>query len=227
MYFFIVSGIIVIVLAQHVRCFCPADSQSMPFEVVSLYLQFSLSTAALDVLHRTRSSANSMARGDCVSFSEASTSMMMMKWRGLLLISDAGPRSHQNTLYFLPLSLPGFDSPQPSGTLVFRRLHHISSLGNRSYAFSRSTKSTLSSFSLFRYFSCSILNAKIGSVVDLPGLNPNFFCNHSCLSQSGFYQSFPWLHIMAHQFDNSVVVAIQYITHAFEYRYHHAISPVI
>ena len=29
-----------------------------------------------------------------------------------------------------------------------------------------------------RYFSCIILNAKIGSVVDLPGMNPNWFlCN--------------------------------------------------
>ena len=33
--------------------------------------------------------------------------------------------------------------------------------------------------------------------------------------------------IMAHQFDTSVVVAFQYITLAFEYRYHSALSPVI
>ena len=32
---------------------------------------------------------------------------------------------------------------------------------------------------------------------------------------------------MAHQFDTSVVVAFHYITLAFEYRYHPALSPVI
>ena len=37
-----VSGIVVIVIARHVHCFCPADSQSMFFEFVSPYLQFSL-----------------------------------------------------------------------------------------------------------------------------------------------------------------------------------------
>ena len=42
LYLFIVSGIVVIVIARHVCCFCPADSQSMPFELVSLYLQLSL-----------------------------------------------------------------------------------------------------------------------------------------------------------------------------------------
>ena len=41
-YFFEMSGIIVIVIARHVRCFCPADSQSMSFELVSPYIQFSL-----------------------------------------------------------------------------------------------------------------------------------------------------------------------------------------
>ena len=61
-----------------------------------------------------------------------------------------------------------------SETLFFRRLHHISSLGTRSYAFSRSTKTMWSSLFFSLYFSCSILNANIGSVVDLPGLNPNW-----------------------------------------------------
>ena len=56
----------------------------MSFEVVSPYLQCSLSTAALDVSHRTMSSANSMAHGGSVSISEASTSVMMMKSRGLI-----------------------------------------------------------------------------------------------------------------------------------------------
>ena len=41
-YFFVISGIVVIVIARHVRCVCPADSQSMSFELVSPYLQFSL-----------------------------------------------------------------------------------------------------------------------------------------------------------------------------------------
>ena len=37
-----------------------------------------------------------------------------------------------------------------------------------------STKTTWSSLFLSLYFSCSILNANIGSVVNLPGLNPNW-----------------------------------------------------
>ena len=84
MNFFIVSGIVVIVIARHVRCFCPADSQSMSFKLVSPYLQFPFSTAAIEVSHRTRSSANSMAQGGSLSISEASTSMMMMKIRELI-----------------------------------------------------------------------------------------------------------------------------------------------
>ena len=43
-----------------------------------------LSTAALEVSHRTRSSANSMAQGGSLSISQASTSMMMMRSRGLI-----------------------------------------------------------------------------------------------------------------------------------------------
>ena len=50
----------------------------------SRHISSSLSNAALDVSHRTRSSANSMAQGGSVSISEASTSMMMMKSRGLI-----------------------------------------------------------------------------------------------------------------------------------------------
>ena len=50
----------------------------------SRHISSSLSTAALDVSHRTRSSANSMAQGGSVSISEASTSMMMMKRRWLI-----------------------------------------------------------------------------------------------------------------------------------------------
>ena len=50
----------------------------------SRHISSSLSTAALDVSHRTRSAANSMAQGGSPSISEASTSimMMMMKSRG-------------------------------------------------------------------------------------------------------------------------------------------------
>ena len=49
-----------------------------------LHISSSLSTAALEVSHRTRSSANSMAQGGSLSISEASTSIMMMKSRGLI-----------------------------------------------------------------------------------------------------------------------------------------------
>ena len=44
----------------------------------------SLSTASWEVSHRTRSSANNMAQGGSLSISKASTSMMMMKSRGLI-----------------------------------------------------------------------------------------------------------------------------------------------
>ena len=66
--------------------FCPADPQSMRFELVFSYLQFSLSTASLDVSHMTRSRANIMAQGGYVSISERSTSMMIMKIRGLIVV---------------------------------------------------------------------------------------------------------------------------------------------
>ena len=42
------------VIARHVLYFCPADSQSMSFDLVSPYPQFPVSTAAVDVSHRTR-----------------------------------------------------------------------------------------------------------------------------------------------------------------------------
>ena len=50
----------------------------------SRHISSSLSTAALEVSHMTKSSANSMAQGGSLSISEASTSMMMMKSRGLI-----------------------------------------------------------------------------------------------------------------------------------------------
>ena len=51
----------------------------------SRHISSTLSTAALEVSHRTRSSANSMAQRGSLSISEATTSMMMMmKSRGLI-----------------------------------------------------------------------------------------------------------------------------------------------
>ena len=50
----------------------------------SRHISSSLSTAALHVSYSSRSSANSMAEGGSVSISEASTSVVMMKMRGLI-----------------------------------------------------------------------------------------------------------------------------------------------
>ena len=74
-----------------------------------------------------------------------------------------------------------------SGTLFFRRLNHISTLGTRSYAFSRSTKTMWISLIFSLYLSCSILNANIGSVVDFPGLNPNWLSVILVISHSLAY----------------------------------------
>ena len=90
-------------------CHCPCTAFTLFVRLTvspclsnwSRHISSSFSTAVLDVSHSTWSSANSMAEWDSVVISEGSTSMMMMKRSGSI---DAGPLSHQNTLYFLPLS---------------------------------------------------------------------------------------------------------------------------
>ena len=149
----------------------------------SRHISSSLSTAALDVSHRTSSSANSMAQGGSVSISEESTSIMIMKSRGLIADPWCSPTFTLKYSVFPSLVVTWVWQSSyiswmilmyASGNLLFRRLHHISSLGTRSYAFSRSMKTMWSYLFISLYFSCSILNANIGSVIDLPGLNTNW-----------------------------------------------------
>ena len=52
--------------------------------------------------------------------------------------------------------------------------HHIKSLGTLSYDFSKSTHTIYRYFPFSLFFSCSMRKANIGSVVDLPFLNPNW-----------------------------------------------------
>ena len=119
------------------------------FRIGFAIISSSLSTAALEVSHRTRSSANSMAQGGSLSISEASTSMMVMKSRGLIADPWCSPTFTLKYSVFpsLVVTLVSQSSyiswmilMYASGTLFFRRLHHINSLGTLSYAFSRSTK---------------------------------------------------------------------------------------
>ena len=119
-------------------------------------------SAVLEVSHRTRSSANSMAQGGSLSISEASTSMMMMKSRGLIADPCCSPTctlkySVLPSLVVTCVSQTSYISwmilMYASGTLFFCRLHHISSLGTRSYAFSRSTKTMWSSLFFSRCIS--------------------------------------------------------------------------
>ena len=70
----------------------------------------------------------------------------------------------------------------------------------------KSTKTKWSSLFFSVYSSCSIASTKIGSVVDLPGLNPiEFSPIHS--SQPGFNHPLPKLHSM-----DSIVVAFRVTT---------------
>ncbi|KAG2582845.1 hypothetical protein PVAP13_6KG182506 [Panicum virgatum] len=60
------------------------------------------------------------------------------------------------------------------GTLCFSKTHRMTFLGTLSYAFSRSIKTMCKSFcSLYLPINCRI--KKIASMVDLPGMNPNWF----------------------------------------------------
>ena len=62
-----------------------------------------------------------------------------------------------------------------SGTPFLPKHHQIRSLGILSNAFSRSTKTMCKSFFFSLHLSCSCCNAKTGSVVDIPGLKPNWY----------------------------------------------------
>ncbi|PUZ57818.1 hypothetical protein GQ55_5G459600 [Panicum hallii var. hallii] len=61
------------------------------------------------------------------------------------------------------------------GTLCFSKAHHMTSLGTLSYAFSRSIKTMCKSFFSSLYLSINYRTKKIASMVDLPGMNPNWF----------------------------------------------------
>ncbi|PVH32561.1 hypothetical protein PAHAL_9G429100 [Panicum hallii] len=61
------------------------------------------------------------------------------------------------------------------GTLCFSKAHHMTSLGTLSYAFSRSIKTMCKSFFCSLYLSINCRTKKIASMVDLPGMNPNWF----------------------------------------------------
>ena len=61
-----------------------------------------------------------------------------------------------------------------SGTPFFLKHHEIRYLGILSNAFSRSTKTMCKSLFFSLHCSCSCRNAKTGSVVDIPGLKPNW-----------------------------------------------------
>ncbi|KAG2616829.1 hypothetical protein PVAP13_3NG177112 [Panicum virgatum] len=61
------------------------------------------------------------------------------------------------------------------GTLCFSKAHHMTFLGTLSYAFSRSITTMCKSFFCSLYLSINCRIRKIASMVDLPGMNPNWF----------------------------------------------------
>jgi hypothetical protein len=60
-------------------------------------------------------------------------------------------------------------------TLCFCKAHHMTFLVTLSYVFSRSIKIICMSFFYSLHLSISCLIKKIASIVDLPGMNPNWF----------------------------------------------------
>ena len=180
---YVIVGLIPVSYTLSFRLMCTCLSHSRPVSCLH-FIKASLTRLLKPPSsHMTRSSANGMAQGGSVSISEASTSMMMMKSRGLIANPWCSPTFTLKYSVFPSLVVTRVWQSSyiswmilmyASGTLFFRRLHHISSLCTRSYAFSRSTKTMWNSLFFSLYFSCCILNANIGSVVDLPGLNPNW-----------------------------------------------------
>ena len=178
------SGIVVIVIARHVRCFCPADSQSMSYELVSPYLQLSLSLLLLYKFRIGLGRLQTAWPNDVLCrFRKRAHPWWWWRVGGWLLIRGAVPKftlkySAWPSLIVTCVSQYSYISwmilMYVSGTIFFRRLHHISSMSARSYAFSSSTKTMWSYLFFSLYFSCIILNANIGSLVDLPGLIPNW-----------------------------------------------------
>ena len=61
------------------------------------------------------------------------------------------------------------------GTLYFSKAHHMIFLGTLSYAFSRSIKAMCKSFFCSLYLSINCRIKKIVFMVDLLGMNPNWF----------------------------------------------------
>ncbi|RCV14631.1 hypothetical protein SETIT_2G440600v2 [Setaria italica] len=61
------------------------------------------------------------------------------------------------------------------GTLCLSKAHHITFLSILSYAFSKSMKTMCRSFFFSLYRSITCLIKKIASMVDLPGMKPNWF----------------------------------------------------
>ena len=149
-----------------------------PLFSIALLHNSSCSSASLRVFsHNTRSSANNIAWGGPLPTSCEITSVIMMNNNGLSAEPWCRP-TFTSKLSVDPISVltdvvhPSYIScitlMYSSPTCFFLSDHYIISLGTRSYAFSRSTK-IIYRFCLFsKCFSCVILSAKIGSVVDFP-----------------------------------------------------------
>src|SRR6185437_10892007 len=67
-------------------------------------------------------------------------------------------------------------------TLCFSKAHHMTFLDTLSYAFSRSIKTMCKFFFYSLYLSINCRIRKIAFMVDLPGMNPNWFLGHTCHS---------------------------------------------
>ncbi|KAG2637024.1 hypothetical protein PVAP13_2NG490109 [Panicum virgatum] len=83
------------------------------------------------------------------------------------------PQVRTNVIAFMYISL--MRVMYLVGTLCFSKAHHMIFLGTLSYAFSRSIKTRCKSFFCSQYLSINCRIRKIASMVNLRGMNPNWF----------------------------------------------------
>src|SRR6201996_7256574 len=141
-----------------------------------------LSTSCTSSAISTISSANSIHHGTSCTTPFSSSSNTRMNKYGLKADPWCTPTFTSKlsdtpvlvlilvvTLSYISFTIFIYVPPTP----LFLNTSHSTLLGTRSYAFSKSTNTTCIFFFLLRNFFIICLSIKIGSLVDLPGMNPN------------------------------------------------------
>ena len=198
---------------------------------VSKYSVMSVSSSP----HCTMSSANIIDPGTSFLTSSVNTSTRSRNRYGLKAEPWCSPTSTPKLLLSpAALRTTGLHPRYMSWTILmyfsgtFRSLEHlhISSLGMRSYAFSRSINVTLIFFCPSLCFSIVCFSMKIASVVLLPGMNPNWL---SCIFvQCLILLSTTLSHILK-VCDRSLVTTVDFalldVTFSLEDWYQYTLSP--